>query len=153
MLSERQRSIYMNAITPRHHPLMRKIKGIIGTMYSLRPRSQTSQEKAIINFYAVAEINRCSVPHAAHRGASLLCEWPLSLHPVWLRELPPLCICVPEKLCPEAGCWLTLGMMGSAAADGWVTTHQCRPPKTQIWYPLMESEFLILTCGILHPPG
>ena len=88
MLSERQRSIYMNAITQLHHPLMRKIKGIIGTVYSLRPRSKMVQKKAVINFYAVVEINHCSMPHEAHRGVSLLCEWSHSLYPSVPKRAP-----------------------------------------------------------------
>lgn len=71
MRSERQRSIYMNAITQLHPPLMRKIKGIIGTMYSLRPGSKMFQKKAIINLNAVGEISQCSVPREAHRGLCL----------------------------------------------------------------------------------
>lgn len=71
MLSERQRSIYMNVITQLHHPLMRKIKGIIGTMYSLRPKSKMFQKKTIINLNAVAEISQCSMPGEAHRNLCL----------------------------------------------------------------------------------
>lgn len=71
MLSERQRSIYMRAITQLQNSLMRKIKGIIGTMYSWRPGSRRFRRKVIINLYAVAEINQCCVPHEAFRGGSL----------------------------------------------------------------------------------
>jgi hypothetical protein len=46
-------SIYTSAITWLHPSLMRKIKGIIGTEYSLRPRSRTFQQKAIINLYVL----------------------------------------------------------------------------------------------------
>ena len=106
MLSERQRSIYMNAITQLHHPLMRKIKGIIGTMYSLRPRSKMFQKKAIINFYAVAEINQCSIPHDAHIGVRLLCEWPHSSYlRVPKRAATAMHLC-PREDHPKVGCRL-----------------------------------------------
>lgn len=97
MFSERQKSIYMNAITQLHHPLMRKIKEITGTMYSLRPRSKMSQKKAIINLYTVVEINQCSVAHEALRAVSLCVSGFTPYTPRGLRELPLLSICVPRK--------------------------------------------------------
>lgn len=87
----------MNTITQLHHPLMRKIKGIIRTMYSLRPRSKMLQKKAIINFYAVAEINQCSMPCKAHRGVSLLCGWPRSLHPHVAKRATTAMLLCPGK--------------------------------------------------------
>lgn len=90
MFSERQRSIYMNAITQQQHPLKRKIKGIIGTMYSSRPKSKMFQKRAIINLNAVAEINQCSMPHEAHRNVCLCVSGLSPSTPGWLRELPLL---------------------------------------------------------------
>ena len=83
----------MKAITQLHHPLMRKIREIIGTMYSLRPRSKMFQKKAVINLYAIVEINHCSVPHEAHRAVSLpMNVFPLDT-PQGPRELPVLSMC------------------------------------------------------------
>ena len=83
----------MNAITQLHHPQMRKIKEIIGTMYSLRPRSKMFQKKAVINLYAIVEINHCSVPREAHRAVSLpMNAFPLDT-PQGPRELPVLSMC------------------------------------------------------------
>ena len=83
----------MNAITQLHHPLMRKIKEIIGTMYSLRPRSKMFQKKAIINLYAVVEINHCSMPHEAHSAVSLPASAFPPDTPQGPRELPVLSMC------------------------------------------------------------
>ena len=83
----------MNAITQLHHPLMRKIKEIIGTMYSLRPRSKMFQKKAIINLYAVVEINHCSMPHEAHSAVSLPASAFPPDTPQGPREPPVLSMC------------------------------------------------------------
>lgn len=124
MLSERQRSIYMNAITQLHHPLMRKIKGIIETMYSLRPRSKLFQKKAIINLNAVGEISQFSMPReAAHRGLCFCVSGVTPSTPGGSES----CHChasVPQKSPAPRLAIIWAGNKGSAAADEQITTHQ-----------------------------
>ena len=103
----------MNAITQLHHPLMRKIKEIIGTMYSLRPRSKMFQKKAIINLYAVVEINHCSMPHEAHSAVSLPASAFPPDTPQGPREPPVLSMCC-----------AALSHSSGSNVIPWTTAHQ-----------------------------
>lgn len=150
MLSERQRSIYMNAITQLHHSLMWKIKGIIGTMYSLRPRSKMFQKKAVINFYAVVEINQCSVPHEAHRGVSLLCEWPHSLSPLVPKRAATAVHLCPSEALPQGWLLVDTGNDGVSCCR-WLGHHT--PESTSRTPNLISSDKIeVPNFGLWDPP-